>query len=63
MSLFGFREVRTTAGIVAGVIEVLTFAVLAAYVLRPFPDALSSEPLTHHTTSDRLRRAITPGRW
>ena len=27
--LFGFREVRTTAGIVAGIIEVLAFAVLA----------------------------------
>ena len=27
--LFGFREVRTTAGIVAGVIEVAAFAVLA----------------------------------
>src|SRR5271170_5717108 len=34
-SLFGFREVRTTAGIVAGVIEVATFAALAAYALRP----------------------------
>jgi predicted lipoprotein with Yx(FWY)xxD motif len=33
--LFGFREVRTTAGIVAGVIEVAAFAVLAAYALRP----------------------------
>ena len=28
--LFGFREVRTTAGIVAGVVEVAAFAVLAA---------------------------------
>ena len=33
--LFGFREVRTTAGIVAGVIEVLAFAVLAAVALWP----------------------------
>src|ERR1700679_1515486 len=33
ISLFGFREVRTTAGIVAGVIEVAAFAVLAAVVL------------------------------
>ena len=37
VSLFGFREVRTTAGIVAGVIEVATFAALAAFVLRPLP--------------------------
>jgi predicted lipoprotein with Yx(FWY)xxD motif len=29
--LFGFREVRTTAGIVAGVIEVAAFVVLALY--------------------------------
>jgi predicted lipoprotein with Yx(FWY)xxD motif len=31
--LFGFREVRTTAGIVAGLIEVAAFAVLAAYAV------------------------------
>jgi hypothetical protein len=31
--LFGFKEVRTTAGIVAGVIEVAAFAVLAARAL------------------------------
>jgi predicted lipoprotein with Yx(FWY)xxD motif len=35
--LFGFREVRTTAGIVAGVIEVAGFAVLATLALRPAP--------------------------
>lgn len=33
--LFGFREVRTTAGIVAGVIEVAGFAVLALLALLP----------------------------
>ena len=33
--LFGFREVRTTAGVVAGVIEVAAFAVLAALALAP----------------------------
>jgi predicted lipoprotein with Yx(FWY)xxD motif len=37
VGLFGFREVRTTAGIVAGVIEVVAFAVLAAYALAPLP--------------------------
>jgi predicted lipoprotein with Yx(FWY)xxD motif len=31
--LFGFREVRTTAGIVAGVVEVAAFVVLAVYAL------------------------------
>jgi predicted lipoprotein with Yx(FWY)xxD motif len=35
--LFGFREVRTTAGIVAGVIEVAAFAVLAVLALAPGP--------------------------
>jgi predicted lipoprotein with Yx(FWY)xxD motif len=29
--LFGFREVRTTAGIVAGILEIAAFAVLAVY--------------------------------
>lgn len=35
--LFGFREVRTTAGIVAGIIEVAAFAVLAALAAVPAP--------------------------
>jgi len=35
--LFGFREVRTTAGVVAGLIEVAAFAVLAALALAPAP--------------------------
>jgi predicted lipoprotein with Yx(FWY)xxD motif len=35
--LFGFREVRTTAGIVAGVIDVAAFAVLATLALAPAP--------------------------
>ena len=33
--LFGFTEVRTTAGIIAGVIDVAAFAVLAALALAP----------------------------
>ena len=35
--LFGFTEVRTTAGIFAGVIEVAAFAALAALAARPRP--------------------------
>ena len=35
IGLFEFKEVRTTAGIVAGVIEVAAFAVLAALALAP----------------------------
>jgi predicted lipoprotein with Yx(FWY)xxD motif len=37
IGLFGFTEVRTTAGIVAGVVEVAAFAVLAALTLAPAP--------------------------
>ncbi|MGH3300250.1 MAG: hypothetical protein ACRDOK_00995, partial [Streptosporangiaceae bacterium] len=33
--LFGFREVRTTAGIVAGVLEVAAFAALAVLAVTP----------------------------
>jgi predicted lipoprotein with Yx(FWY)xxD motif len=35
VGLFGFREIRTTAGIVAGIIEVAAFAALAALALLP----------------------------
>src|SRR6516162_894816 len=37
--LFGFKEVRTTAGIVAGVIEVAAAAVLGLLALTPSPAA------------------------
>ena len=39
IGLFGFKEVRTTAGIVAGIIEVAAFVVLAALALAPAPGA------------------------
>ncbi len=35
IGLFGFKEVRTTAGIAAGVIEVAAFALLATYAALP----------------------------
>src|ERR1700734_3676865 len=35
--LFGFKEVRTTAGITAGIVEVAAFVVLAALALAPAP--------------------------
>ena len=63
ISLFGFREVRTTAGIVAGIIEVATFAVLVAFVLHPVPDRLPCELPAHDGRADRLQRAIPVGRW
>ena len=37
IGLFGFKEVRTTAGIVAGLIEAVAFAVLAALTLAAAP--------------------------
>ena len=43
IGLFGFKEVRTTAGIVAGVVEVAAFVVLAALALAPVPQARAAE--------------------
>jgi predicted lipoprotein with Yx(FWY)xxD motif len=37
IGLFGFKEVRTTAGIVAGVLEVAAFAALAGFALAAAP--------------------------
>ena len=37
IGLFGFKEVRTTAGIVCGIIEVAAFAVLAVLAVHPWP--------------------------
>jgi predicted lipoprotein with Yx(FWY)xxD motif len=42
VGLFGFREVRTTAGIVAGVIEVAAFAILGALAVLPADAAVAS---------------------
>jgi predicted lipoprotein with Yx(FWY)xxD motif len=43
IGLFGFKEVRTTAGIVAGVVEVAAFLVLAALALAPAPQARAAQ--------------------
>jgi predicted lipoprotein with Yx(FWY)xxD motif len=63
VSLFGFREVRTTAGIVAGAIEIATFAVLVAFALRPFPESESSAPSIHDGMVERLQQHVRAGRW
>jgi len=44
VGLFGFREFRTTAGIVAGVIEVAAFGTLAALAVMP-TDASPASPI------------------
>ncbi len=46
IGLFGFKEVRTTAGIVAGVIEVAAFAALAALAAAPAPRGQQAGPAT-----------------
>jgi hypothetical protein len=42
--LFGFKEVRTTAGIAVGVVEVAAFAALAAMAARPRPSGRPWRP-------------------
>jgi plastocyanin len=54
IGLFGFQEVRTTAGIVAGLVEIAAFAVLAYVTLASAPDTGPLAPLA------RLRSGL-PG--
>lgn len=63
ISLFGFREIRTTAGLVAGIIEVATFAVLAAFALRPFPEREPSAQAAPDGMADRLHQHLQAARW
>ena len=60
--LFGFTEVRTTAGIVAGVVEVAAFAVLAALALAPVrADAAAKAPADGvAATQARVPARISP---
>ena len=44
--LFGFKEVRTTAGIVAGLLEVAAFVSLAALALAPAPTDATADRAT-----------------
>jgi predicted lipoprotein with Yx(FWY)xxD motif len=50
VGLFGFQEIRTTAGIVAGVIEVAVFAALAAFAAAP---AAAAQPARQATGGGR----------
>jgi predicted lipoprotein with Yx(FWY)xxD motif len=59
--LFGFKEVRTTAGIVAGVIDVAAFAVLAALALAPArADTAAKAPADGAATPSRFPAQIPP---
>ncbi len=51
--LFNFREIRTTAGIVAGVIEVAAFAVLALLALAPGSQHAQRGPMITRLRADR----------
>ncbi len=53
VGLFNFREVRTTAGIVAGVIEVAAFAVLALLALAPGSQHAQRGPMIIRLRADR----------
>jgi predicted lipoprotein with Yx(FWY)xxD motif len=53
--LFGFKEIRTTAGIVAGVIEVAAFAALAVLAAAP------AEPARQATGGSRLLARLQAG--
>jgi predicted lipoprotein with Yx(FWY)xxD motif len=62
VGLFGFKEVRTTAGIVAGVIEVVAFAVLAVLALVPAAQARPARAGAHRAGLEaRLRDGDVPG--
>jgi predicted lipoprotein with Yx(FWY)xxD motif len=61
IGLFGFREVRTTAGIVAGLIEIAAFGMLATLAVAPGREHQSAEPASDDSERlDRLRANI-PG--
>ncbi len=64
VGLFGFREVRTTAGMAAGIIEVVTFAVLATFVLGPGPGrAPAGTGGNRRRLASRWPAAVPGARW
>jgi predicted lipoprotein with Yx(FWY)xxD motif len=63
LGLFGFREVRTTAGIVAGIVEIVGFTLLAAYSLRPESRQQPAESPSPRHRSIADGKALLAGRW
>ncbi len=61
IGLFGFKEIRTTAGIVAGIIEVAAFAALAALALSPSRQAAASSASSRGGLLSRLQAGGVPG--
>ena len=54
VGLFGFREVRTTAGVVAGIIEVAAFAVLALLTVGSIPAATAASAVSTVSTASAV---------
>jgi predicted lipoprotein with Yx(FWY)xxD motif len=63
IGLFGFKEVRTTAGIVAGVIEVAAFAALAVFAATPPAAAAAAHAPARLPLLDRLQDGIPGAAW
>jgi predicted lipoprotein with Yx(FWY)xxD motif len=61
IGLFGFKEIRTTAGIVAGVIEVAAFAALAVLALSPAAVHQPSGPVASSSGVLAKLQAGVPG--
>ena len=61
VGLFGFTEVRTTAGIVAGIIEVAAFAVLAFLTVAPAAGPASASPLDQVVAAIPVPGALIAG--
>jgi predicted lipoprotein with Yx(FWY)xxD motif len=60
VGLFGFREVRTTAGIVAGVIDVAAFAALAFMALAVMEPSAEAWPAAARAAIERVTGYIVP---
>jgi predicted lipoprotein with Yx(FWY)xxD motif len=61
VGLFGFKEIRTTAGIVAGVIEVAAFAALAVLALSPAAARQPAGPVASRSGVLARLQAGVPG--
>ena len=61
IGLFGFKEIRTTAGIVAGGIEVAAFAALAVFALSPATQRQRAGPVASRSAMLARLQAGVPG--
>jgi predicted lipoprotein with Yx(FWY)xxD motif len=59
--LFGFKEIRTTAGIIAGLIEVAAFAALAVLALSPAEQRQPASPAASRSAVLARLQAGVPG--